>query len=388
MGMAASQARLLCITARIHDVEHQAQSIQNAKMHLATLSDRAYQEYNEALEATTLTISALDGSGAKSTVTANFNTLCSRNRVLPSNGATYALRNTEGLLVVEDDIMEAYLDFRDSNMDDPYQFAMLMINNGNVNHIGNIDNGEYEEAMLNAEEGVYQQLLANEEEGEKGTKTASDKLKNLHEQLEKYTGEGENIYDYQAVASEDRDAYEETLAAYRHELYKTNGAEIHAKAGEDEELIEEFDSSEFNYYVNIYNQIKSCGGCVSINDYNGLNGDAANDSDWLQSMIQSGQFTIEIVETDTKTGDVDFSATSPSSDSCLSYTETTSIDKKELAKAEAKYENALRDIDKKDKEYDLSLSKLETERTALTTEYESVKKVITDNIDRTFGIFS
>ena len=235
-------------------------------------------------------------------------------------------------------------------------------------------------------EGQIEKIFVKE--GEKGTKTASDKLKNLHEQLEKYTGEGENIYDYQAVASEDRDAYEETLAAYRHELYKTNGAEIHAKAGEDEELIEEFDSSEFNYYVNIYNQIKSCGGCVSINDYNGLNGDAANDSDWLQSMIQSGQFTIEIVETDKKTGDVDFSATSPSSDSCLSYTETTSIDKKELAKAEAKYENALRDIDKKDKEYDLSLSKLETERTALTTEYESVKKVITDNIDRTFGIFS
>ena len=36
----------------------------------------------------------------------------------------------------------------------------------------------------------------------------------------------------------------------------------------------------------------------------------------------------------------------------------------------------------------MTLSKLETERTALTTEYGSVKKVIEDNIDRTFGIFS
>ena len=36
MGMAASQARLLCITARIHDVEYQAQAIQNAKLQLAT----------------------------------------------------------------------------------------------------------------------------------------------------------------------------------------------------------------------------------------------------------------------------------------------------------------------------------------------------------------
>ena len=36
----------------------------------------------------------------------------------------------------------------------------------------------------------------------------------------------------------------------------------------------------------------------------------------------------------------------------------------------------------------MTLSKLETQRTALTTEYDSVKKVIEDNIDRTFGIFS
>ena len=63
MGMAASQARLLCITARIHDVEYQAQSIQNAKTQLATLSDAAYQEYLRELEDTTLTISGFDGNG-------------------------------------------------------------------------------------------------------------------------------------------------------------------------------------------------------------------------------------------------------------------------------------------------------------------------------------
>ena len=56
MGMAASQARLLTITARMHDVEYQAQSIQNAKIQLATQSDQVYQNYLEALDATTLTI--------------------------------------------------------------------------------------------------------------------------------------------------------------------------------------------------------------------------------------------------------------------------------------------------------------------------------------------
>ena len=384
MGMAASQARLLCITARIHDVEHQAQSIQNAKMQLSTLSDRAYQEYNEALDATTLTIQALD-NGSKTTVTANFNTLCSKNKVMPANGENYVLRNADGRLVVEDEVLEAYLDFKEAGLNDPYQFAIMMVNNGNVNHIGNLDNGEYSEAMLNAEEAVYQSLSDTTTKKEKN---ASDKLLNLHAQLEEYTVDGENIYDSSVVTDDNREDYEETLAAYRNELYKSASGEIEAEAAQDETLIEDFNTEDFNYYVNLYNQIKACGGCVSIDDYNGPNSDAANDSEWLQAMIQSGQFTIEIAETDKKTGKVTLDATSPSSDSCLSYTETATIDKRALAKAEAEYENALKDIDKKDKEYDLTLSKLETERSALTTEYDSVKKVIQDNIDRTFGIFS
>ena len=64
------------------------------------------------------------------------------------------------------------------------------------------------------------------------------------------------------------------------------------------------------------------------------------------------------------------------------------IDKLALAKAEAKYEHTLKQIDAKDKKYDMELSKLETERNALTTQYDSVKKVIEDNVERTFGIFS
>ena len=71
MGMAASQARLLTITARMHDVEYQAQSIQNAKVQLATKSDEVYQDYLEALDATTLTVKDYNGN----TISANFNNL-------------------------------------------------------------------------------------------------------------------------------------------------------------------------------------------------------------------------------------------------------------------------------------------------------------------------
>ena len=63
-------------------------------------------------------------------------------------------------------------------------------------------------------------------------------------------------------------------------------------------------------------------------------------------------------------------------------------DDKNLKKAEAEYEHELSIINRKDTKFDTDLSKLETERTSITTEMESIKKVKDDNVDRTFGIFS
>ena len=381
MGMAASQARLLCITARIHDVEYQAQSIQNAKIQLATQEDRAYQEYNAALEATTLTLNAIDlVSGEKSIVPASFKNLCSSKRLIPADGNEYAIRNKDGLLVVEDDIDEAYYEFQQANQDDPYLFAIYMMNGGNINHIASdLESGEFQSAVKDAEFAIYSGLDDNEK---------NKRLKGLEEKLQGFTSEGDNIYDRNSVSDENLDEYNTTLAAFKNELYKRNAANICANINKDSGLAEEIDTSLFQYYVGIYNQIKFCGGCVSIEEYSGDHGDAANDTEWLQRMVQGGQFSIEVISENKSTGDIEMDATSPSSDSCLAYTTTSSIDNRALAKAEAKYEYELKQIDKKDQKFDLELSKLETERTALTTEYESVKKVIDDNIERTFGIFS
>ena len=117
MGMAASQARLLTITARMHDVEYKAQSIQNAKIQLSTQSDQVYQEYLEALDATTLTVDDINGN----TITANFNNLVGKNGV--ETGNNYALRTSNGQLIVEDEVKDAYDEY-DGN--DPYEFAMMM----------------------------------------------------------------------------------------------------------------------------------------------------------------------------------------------------------------------------------------------------------------------
>ena len=381
MGMAASQARLLCITARIHDVEYQAQSIQNAKLQLAIQEDRAYEEYNAALDATTLTINAIDlNSGSKSTVPATFNNLCSKNRLTSASGDNFAIRNSKGLLLVEQEIDEGYFNFKEKGWDDPYLFAFYMMNDGDIQAVTNIDS-DFQDCFNKAEIDYAKAIL-----------TDNKTIEGLYNKLVGLVG-SEDIYNAKKIyASKDKDAikeYEDTIAAFKKALYRSNAAEIKNEllinGGEKPLDTEEFDYNSFNYYVSIYKQIEFAGGCASIDEYNG---DAANDSDWLQNMVQSGQFTIEVINEDNKTGEVTLATTSPSSDSCLTYTTTSSIDNRALAKAEAEYEHTLKQIDKKDKKFDLDLSKLETERTALTTEYESVKKVIEDNIDRTFGIFS
>ena len=157
---------------------------------------------------------------------------------------------------------------------------------------------------------------------------------------------------------------------------------------DDDSYVDIEEDPKFNYYVNIFNCIESCGGCVSIDEYNGPNGDAASNSEWLQNMILSGQFIIQTITDDkNEPNKLKFDTVSPNSSISLSYMPTSSIDSTAEKKAEAEYEHKMKQINQKDKKFDLDLSKLETERSAIKTELDNIKKVIDDNIKKTFGIF-
>ena len=271
----------------------------------------------------------------------------------------------------------------------------------------NLVGGEIEKENDGLNE-AYKELTEN--------KLDNGKLESLKEQLDLITGNENDIYDISGIARDygnDKDEYKKVLSDYKTKLtnylnalysatYTENGeqltgaqliygkAEYYATADGDKPCptAQDLDMSLFNYYVNIYNQISACGACISISEFNGsLGGDAANDSDFLRDKISSGEFTIELVTTN-KNGTIEMTGTSPSSDIPLSYVNATDVDNTRAKKLEAKYEHDLKEINHKDKQLDMSLSKLETQRKALTTEYDSIKKVIDDNIERTFGIFS
>ena len=95
MGMAASQARLLSLTSRLHDIELKAQNIQSQKIALATQKDELYQDYCDALDATVIKTACNSPTGTYF-IDANFSTLCTFN---PDRCVDYALvNNRSGLL--------------------------------------------------------------------------------------------------------------------------------------------------------------------------------------------------------------------------------------------------------------------------------------------------
>ena len=385
--MAASQARLLMLTARIHDVEYQAQMIQSAKLQLATQEDEVYRKYNEALDATTLTFTNDQGA----IVPANFNNLCGVASINNGLNKNYIFRTgDDDRLIVPTDVYEGYKQFGGG---DPYAFAMHMLGidsdtlaYAEEKYVQNRESSGYTGDLQNLKERMTEkakEVATAAGFGDTVEEATDDILESSI--IRGFVPHDKNDPSYKKL-SELADEYESLEKEFRYKLYQKGGAEqIYQNATGDD--AENFDQASFNYYLRwgmLINQEVGIEYCVPDSSYSAEFG---NDSDILNQMLQSGRITVDVVSIDKK-GNISDDATSVASDSSLAYTTKSTIDKRELAKAEAEYEHAMKKINKQDKQYDMELNKLETERTALTTEYDSVKKVIQDNIERTFGIFS
>ncbi len=64
MGMSSSQARLLSLTGRMHDIEYKAQKLEAQKLQMANESARVYQKYANALNATTIQGATIGADGS------------------------------------------------------------------------------------------------------------------------------------------------------------------------------------------------------------------------------------------------------------------------------------------------------------------------------------
>ena len=115
-----------------------------------------------------------------------------------------------------------------------------------------------------------------------------------------------------------------------------------------------------------------------------------NSPEYLKFAIENGLITLEQVQfidpSKTEEGVENIEWTSIVFSAAQDITEQK--DEEAITKAEVKYEQAQRDLQAKDKEYENQLKKLDTEHNALQTEYDSIKGVIEKNVERSFKAFS
>ena len=90
MGLSSSQARLLNLTSRMHQIEYKAAKLEAEKLQMANESNRVYEEYLEALEKTKIQkkILTTDGSVTYRDIT-SYQDFIDSGFALQYNGKTY-----------------------------------------------------------------------------------------------------------------------------------------------------------------------------------------------------------------------------------------------------------------------------------------------------------
>lgn len=142
------------------------------------------------------------------------------------------------------------------------------------------------------------------------------------------------------------------------------------------------------YYKNIYNQMITRGyttynrmitkGYMNATETNEKV--AFGDDQWLITQLKQGRLTISYYSA----VDKEFVKTTLDDDESITEKE----DKAKIKLAEQVYNTSMDRIEREDKMFDLQLNKLESEHSALQTEYESVAKVISKNVEKSFSTFN
>ena len=413
MGMAASQARLLALTSRITDVEFKAQQLQNQKLSLATQKDELYERYCAALDATKIRVAFNNGDGSRDYVNANFNNVCTFS---PDRFRQYALQdNRSGLAIVTDEVKNVY-----ENYGDKYSFAWKMLGFDDFNWLGESVTDVLNDYNINEvtgkcvgynsrtnlqEDFSYSRFAAYD--GDENTTTGRNYTdKNILAMteaeivvFEEYCKNNENstletLFDNWREAVDNNEPLskrKEALDLFRETLYTQCGNQLYNSMNQNKQSNDRTESvqisdkewndyrEEFNYYVHLWEFIESSGGCTTI-DAQYKEGEKGEN--WFNNMVEAGLVSIHEFNSNKE-----WKETSVSTSTNNNYLREEQDDT-DLKKAEAEYEHELDIINNKDKKFDTELSKLETEREAITKEMEQLKKIRKDNSDKSFGIFS
>jgi hypothetical protein len=135
-----------------------------------------------------------------------------------------------------------------------------------------------------------------------------------------------------------------------------------------------YDAETVNYYKNIFNEMRTSGYTTVANETN------LKDSEWFVKQLKAGSLTLSYYSTVDKS----FVGTTLDDDESITEKEDSSA----IAVAEQVYQTEMDKLEAQDKQFDLQLNKLESEHNSLQTEYESVKKIVSQNVEKSFNVFN
>lgn len=450
MGMAASQARLLSITARLTNNENSGQSISYSKQRLADQTQQITNEYNEALNTTKLTVlTGFNGSDATYT-DISYDTMT--NKQMAANTKQYVVTDTKGRILVTEDIANAYkqsagnynqflakLGYSQSDMTvqniaslsatdkqdaaqkiheawDKY-FASVGIECSDDEHKGIYDDGTYTFKWNNVldtnDKGEYLdkdgKVITADEAKTKGYSSVGSGYASWAVLGDdgKPTGEY-NPINYEGTTEESRELFDYAMAITESFMRTEKNLKAEGKSAEMNEVFDpkkytlNLDSSnkaDLNYYKNIFSKMQSSGYFTYTNTPA-----TAKDDPEHYKYASVGTGTAGNVQKSPLKDNTVFEAALRDGSLRLEYYSTTSksfktttisednciqevSDERAIARAESKYNQDMADLENQDKKLDLELKKLDTEHSALQTEYDSVKNVVDKNVESSFKTF-
>lgn len=375
--MAASQARLLSITARLTDNENSGQNISYSKIRLSQQTEQLNSDYLAALDATKLTVlTGFDGSTEVYT-DISYGLMTGYNSV--ACGLQYVVTDKDGKMLVTDAQKRA---FESGNGDLNMFLAAMGYSQADIDVTKNGTASEEDKAI--AQQKVHEawdkyltsvDLHYGDDEhgldfGYTSFGTGAFGGYPTYTLTDLNTGNKETkALNYEGTTKEQREMYDYAVALTEG-FYGDSNSLDNLKTSADPE-----NAAYVKYLSNIFQKMAS-NGYYTENDPS----KTLKDNKWFEQQLREGNLLLEYYSTT----DRKFVSTSIDSDSSIQEVE----DDREIALIERQYQNNLDDLEAKDNRFDLELRKLDTEHSALQTEYDAVKNVIDKNVEKSFTIFS
>lgn len=419
MGLSASQGRMLLLTARKNDLELRAQQISQRRLMLSQQLEGVSNEYETATSNRVMTITTRGADVSGSTTTKDYNlsyaALTSGITKAVGTDSTSAIENGYG--IVANGAAES---FNSGGFSVTGYYRLVDVDGAivisNANEIPGYSSAE-EDGSFNYDSTQKNSVIISTPEVNSTysnkinvSATPSSKLSdgdyvlNSNGYVVKYDGSGTNAavagvssdgsasFSYYKVTI--KDGVTDTDLTQLAGTDKANGTPTQVATMENESKTYSTKTSGAaegrvvlggDGKYTLYDEKGSV-----INRYvvdeslQGGGTSTTEESNYLQDCLRNGLYLIESGSPDQNTNELSWKKTSYDALSAVADTYYDADD----AAAKAKYDRLQNQIQSQDKRLEMELDNIETQRSAVTTEVESVQKVIDDNIEKTFKTFS